>query len=124
MRHLSNLVWVFDRSLAGRLSFAALDCVRLNNRRAICLGLPRSLAALAMVVQANVADYTAERVSVDSQRLCGFRLIAIIPCQRILDKPPLKFGDCVFKVDPMLNHLVNQGVELILHSRTPTSKIP
>jgi len=82
--------------------------------------LPRALASLVMIVQVNVAYDTAECVSVDAKTLCSFGLVAIIPGQRILDKPALKFSDGIFEVDPMLNHLVNQGVKLVLHSRTPT----
>jgi hypothetical protein len=77
-----------------------------------------------VVIRVNVTYHAAEGVAVNAQSLGSFRLIAMIPGQGILDKPPLKFSDCVFKVNAMLNHLVNEGVELILHSRSPTGKIP
>lgn len=61
-----------------------------------------------MVVGVNFTHHAAQCVSVDAQSPRSLRLITIIPGQYFLDKPPLEFGDCIFEVDPVLNHLVNQ----------------
>jgi tetratricopeptide (TPR) repeat protein len=78
-----------------------------------------ALAPLLPVIEAEFLDLSAECVAVDAQGPGGSHLVALVQFQNLPNKSLLEFAHRVLKGDSVFDHLVDEGVKLLFHGRTP-----
>src|SRR5881296_1618373 len=68
-------------------------------------------------------DLLAERVAVDAQVLGRLREVAAVPLQHAGDEPLLELAARVHEEDPLVHHLRDQRLELLLHGNAPSFRL-
>ena len=83
-----------------------------------CVWRDYRLPVAAHVVELINFDFSSQRVAMDSQDLCGARLIAIGALKRPFDELLLEFEHSLFEENAAFHHHAHKGFELIFHDDT------